>query len=65
MGRNHSWFNLLTSNRPKVTNRLFISKPYRPCHRSSINTNPMSIHCTRNPNHSYLYLIHIFHNTMK
>lgn len=44
MRYNHNQLYLLTSNRPKILNRLFISKPYSTCNRSNHNSNPLKLH---------------------
>lgn len=44
MRSNYNWFNLPTTNRFKIINRLLISKPHRSCYCCNTNTNPMSIH---------------------
>lgn len=44
MRHNHNQLYLLTSNRPKILNRLFISKSYSTCNRSNHNSNPLKLH---------------------
>lgn len=44
MRHNHNQLNLPPPNRPKITNRLLIRKPYSPSHYSHYNPNTMKLY---------------------
>lgn len=50
MRNNHNKFNLPTSNRPKIPNRLLLSKPYRPSNYCSPYTITTKLHRSNSPN---------------
>ena len=56
----HNKFNLLTSNRPKVTNCILISKSHSAGHCSRSHPNPMKLHRSNGPNNrTWTHLVHI------